>query len=94
MKAGCAWPWRIQKAGWEKMAQELGEGNIQPDPLLIRENGCTYCPYYAVCEKEFGRLEPEKPKMSKEDVLQLMAEEMEGGSSHGNPMDAGPETGD
>lgn len=82
------------KSRVEKMAQELGEGNIQPDPLLIRENGCAYCPYYAVCEKEFGRLEPEKPKMSKEGVLQLMAEEMEGGSSHGNTMDAGPETGD
>ena len=77
----------------EIMAKELCKGNIQARPLLVQEHGCSYCPYYAVCGKEYQRFPVEKNKQSPEETLRQMQEEMKEGMLDGNSMDPGPEAG-
>lgn len=54
------------------MAEELWQGNVEALPNLKNKSACRYCPYGAVCAKEYGEQDVQKEKLSKDEVLTEM----------------------
>lgn len=54
------------------MAEELCQGNVEALPNLKNKSACRYCPYGAVCAKEYGEQDVQKEKLSKDEVLTEM----------------------
>lgn len=51
------------------MAENLIEGDISAEPLMVNNNSCTYCPYKSVCGVARDDRLINKLKLSKEDLL-------------------------
>lgn len=57
------------------MAETLFSGDISPEPLLTGRRGCDYCPYFAVCGREYGDEDVEKETLKRTEVLKKLREE-------------------
>lgn len=55
------------------MAQKLRQGDVAAKPNMINRNACAYCPYGAVCGKEFDDKDIEKVTASTADILAEMS---------------------
>lgn len=64
------------------MARELAQGSVEAKPNLQNHNACRFCPYGAVCGKEFGEKDVEKSRLASGEVLALMERETEGGGEN------------
>ena len=59
------------------MAQTLQCGDIEPAPLLQNHFGCDFCPYFAVCGREYTEQDVTTEKIGRDEVLQKMEKEGE-----------------
>ena len=57
------------------MAQTLLDGEISPEPLMQDHRGCDYCPYFAVCGREYSTEDVLKEKWKRTEVLEKLREE-------------------
>ena len=57
------------------MAQTLLDGEISPEPLMQDHRGCDYCPYFAVCGREYSSEDVLKEKWKRTEVLEKLREE-------------------
>lgn len=63
------------------MGQQLRRGCVEASPAMINQNACRFCPYGAVCGKEFTDEDVVKEKAATEEILQKMEEN--GGETNG-----------
>lgn len=61
------------------MANKLHDGYVQAEPSMKNENSCTYCPYNAVCGKEFTDRDIEQVKAGNDEVIRMIKERENGG---------------
>ncbi len=54
------------------MVSELQKGEIEAEPYMINKNSCAFCPYGAVCGKEFSDKDKMSLKMNRDDILMGM----------------------
>ena len=54
------------------MGQKLGAGRVEADPMLVNQNACKYCPYGAVCGKEFDDRDVVNRRASTAEILEEM----------------------
>lgn len=52
------------------MGRELLRGSVEAKPHLKNQNACRYCPYGAVCGKEYGEKDVEPDKTTPEEALE------------------------
>ena len=66
------------------MGEELLNGWVEAVPNLKNHNPCRWCPYGAVCGKEYGEKDVELDRTSPQETLRQMEEALkEGGEHHG-----------
>lgn len=58
------------------MAETLLQGEISPEPLLQDHRGCDYCPYFAVCGREYGEEDVVKAKWKRTEVMEKLRGEV------------------
>ncbi len=54
------------------MVRELYRGNVEALPNLTNQRACKFCPYQAVCAKEYTDRDIVKEKLSKDEALERM----------------------
>lgn len=54
------------------MGRKLHQGLVEAEPNLVNQNACRFCPYGAVCGKEFGEKDVIQDKAPAEKVLEQM----------------------
>lgn len=59
------------------MGQELAEGQAAARPNLTNQAACKYCPYGAVCGKEFGERDVEQERLSMGEAMEKIKRRME-----------------
>ena len=59
------------------MGRELEEGQAAARPSLRNQAACKYCPYGAVCGKEFGERDVEQDRLSTKQAMERIQERME-----------------
>ncbi len=59
------------------MGRELEEGQAAARPSLRNQAACKYCPYGAVCGKEFGERDVEQDRLSTKQAMEKIQERME-----------------
>lgn len=52
------------------MGSELLEGRVEAEPNLKNHNACRFCPYGAVCGKEYGEKDVEQDKTTAEEAME------------------------
>lgn len=65
------------------MVQELYRGNVEALPNLSNQRACRFCPYQAVCAKEYTDKDIVKEKLSSGEVLEKMDAAAGGGQGEG-----------
>lgn len=61
------------------MANKLKSGLVAAEPTMVNQNACKFCPYRAVCGKEYDDRDVTTDKRDYDAVLA----EMKGGAEHG-----------
>lgn len=56
------------------MGEKLLEGCVEAEPTMVNQNACHYCPYGAVCGREFGDRDMVQDKSDSGKVLEKMKE--------------------
>ena len=74
-----------QKVG--EMAEELLAGEIPAAPLLVNRNPCGWCPYGAVCLKEYTDDDVRMEKILNADSLKEIRKDMGKEEDHGTALD-------
>lgn len=59
------------------MGRELEEGQAEARPNLSNQAACKYCPYGAVCGKEFGERDVEQERLGTQEAMEKIKERME-----------------
>ena len=54
------------------MADELCRGRVEAEPNLVNTSACRYCPYDAVCGREYSERDVKTEKLAPEEVLEEM----------------------
>ena len=54
------------------MTKTLQNGDIDASPLMVNKFGCSYCPYFAVCKREYKESDVEKSKLKHNDVMNIL----------------------
>jgi len=54
------------------MTNTLQSGDVDALPLMTNKFGCSYCPYFAVCKKEFNEADVEVSKLKHADVIRIL----------------------
>lgn len=54
------------------MGRELSRGEASARPSLKNENACRFCPYGAICGKEFGERDVEQERLTPKEALARM----------------------
>ena len=54
------------------MTNALQNGDIDAAPLMTNKFGCSYCPYFAICKKEYKESDVEKSKLKHFDVINML----------------------
>lgn len=63
------------------MGRELKRGCVEASPAMVNENSCRFCPYGAVCGREYGEKDVVRDNSSPAEVLEKMKEKMENGQT-------------
>lgn len=56
------------------MADELLGGDVAAKPMMHQVNSCQYCPYSAVCGREYDEGDVDTEKQAKDDILRQIRE--------------------
>lgn len=56
------------------MTDELLQGEIEAKPNMKNTNSCAYCPFGAVCGREYGDSDVEEELISKQDIIDKIRE--------------------
>lgn len=56
------------------MTDELLRGDIEAKPNMKNMNSCAYCPFHAVCGKEYGESDIEEELLPKQEIIEKMRE--------------------
>ncbi len=57
------------------MGRELHRGVVEASPRMVNQNSCHYCPYGAVCGKEYGEKDMVKDEAKSDEVVSRMEQE-------------------
>ena len=54
------------------MGQKLHEGRVEADPTMVNQNACKFCPYGAVCGREFDDRDVVQNRASTAEIVEQM----------------------